>query len=69
MFRRHQDGSVEPVSSAELAKYLADQQKFTDQMGKALDKISERLQTNSPEQVMQDLKTAVQQKQEGSDKK
>jgi hypothetical protein len=68
-FRRHQDGSVEPVSNAELAKFLADQQRFTDQMGKVLDNISERLQTNSPEQVMQELKTAVQQKQDVSDKK
>jgi hypothetical protein len=69
MFRRHQDGSVEPVSSVELTKFVADQQQFTGHMGKVLDKISERLQTNSPEQVMQDLKTAVQQKQDGSDKK
>ena len=64
MFRKHQDGSVEPVSSAELAKFEADQQQFNDQMGKVLDKISERLQTNTPEQVLQDLKTAVQQQKQ-----
>ena len=71
MFKKHQDGSVEPVSSAELAKYEAHQQQFSDQLGKVMEKLSEMLQTNSPEQVMQELKSAVHpQKEDGSiDKK
>lgn len=72
-FRRRADGSVEPMSSDELSKAKAEMQEFMAGFEAVMERVAERLQTNSVEKVVQDLKSEVEQakqkqKQEGEKK-
>ncbi len=59
MFRRQPDGSVDALSSEELAKFQDEQRAMTGAFGGLLDVVHQRIETNSVAQVMQDLKTEL----------
>ena len=72
-FRRHPDGSVEPMTGEELAKAKSEAGEFMAGFEQVMEKVRERIQTNSVEKVMRDLKTEVdqykQQQKPGADAK
>lgn len=61
MFKRQPDGSVEAVSSEELAQLKGQVEEFLGGFEKVLDKVIERTKTNSVEKVMEDLKADIKQ--------
>lgn len=60
-FRRNADGSVEPISSQELAKVKGETEAILTGFGRVMKEVSARTETNSVEKVMGDLKTEVEQ--------
>jgi hypothetical protein len=63
-FRRHADGSVEPISSDELTKAKAELREFMAGFESAMERVRESSETNSVEKVIQDLKTEVEQQKQ-----
>ena len=69
-FQRQQDGSLEPLSSKELAKLKVGEQKFINEAKKFTDVLATEIATNSTGNATQMVKEAVQEfKQEQLDKK
>jgi hypothetical protein len=73
MFRRRSDGSVEPLSSLELARFRSEQAALVAGIEAVTDAVKERIETNSVQKVMEDLETDLQrnkqkQKNEGDNK-
>jgi uncharacterized protein YdcH (DUF465 family) len=69
-FQRRQDGSLEPLSSEELAKLKVEEQKFNGEAEKFTEVLATEIATNSTGNATQIAKEAVQKfKQEQLDKK
>ena len=58
-FRRHADGSVEPMTSEELAKAKREMEEFMGAFEGVMERVRERIETNSVEKVLGDLKMEV----------